>query len=93
MEDASDDEEESDDAEPAEEEVREKRRQSKRKSASGKPAAKRTKPNGTAAGGTVDLAIRPAGGQKSRKVPAKRRAAQDAAAEQAGGIYGNSTRC
>ena len=88
MDDASESEDEESEGEPDEEELREKRRRAKKKSVSGKqPAAKKAKP--TTNGAPVSLAIRPATAPK-RKAPAKKRAQTNAAAEEAGGIYGNA---
>ncbi|KAF2103902.1 STAG-domain-containing protein [Rhizodiscina lignyota] len=86
MDDESEEEDDESEGEPDEEELREKKRRATRKktTASAKqPRAKKAKPSTN--GETMDLAIRPAVGQKRKT--GKKRAQQDATAEEAGGIY------
>lgn len=87
--DDDDNSEEEDDSEsegePDEEEMREKRTKARKgKSAPGKkPAAKRPKTNGTTA-----LPLR--GGQAKTRKPKKAKALDEAAAEEAGGLFGKA---
>jgi cohesin complex subunit SA-1/2 len=81
--DDQDDSEEEDESEPDEEELREQKAKARktRAAAPKKPAVKRPKTNGT----SVALPVR-AGGKKGRSKKAKE--ANEAAAQQVGGLYG-----